>query len=442
MIGTTAGDRNSRRAEGSGLFLNHHVPTQLAPAATRLLPLDQWATLLETTLDPLLHFLQVEEMANWVILGGFKPDWAPVRYTTPDAQTRKRGESIKPIVKAHFGDELQQAGEPRFAFVQPLSQPRQTGVVPRSEAALVRTAFVCSYLKVLGDPLSNPHAGAVCPEGLLQRLAEVGAEMPGVGNGLCTSRPAVRHGLTEGLAHKFREVPAWLACLPSPPPRIRRFRRLLARAERTRTSSVRRTWRWLGLFCRFGARKAFQAQGEDLGIEPGQAAQDGFDLIHQDDRLEWSGLGGTGFRQPLPAGGFSSLRSIALGGRAPACLAADLASVMCTSNCHSSPESWMWNSPRRMRRKNVQEHGLHDIFSVHAAHQAFTQVLAGQGGKLVGRTISNNCRAASASPLRQTEEDIGGSRILVRRFPSPPSPVRSVIPWPGKRAAARRDDLP
>ncbi|MHB8971615.1 MAG: hypothetical protein ACYC3X_18620 [Pirellulaceae bacterium] len=33
------------------------------------------------------------------------------------------------------------------------------------------------------------------------------AEMRGVGNGLCTSHPAVRQWLTDGLAYVFREVP-------------------------------------------------------------------------------------------------------------------------------------------------------------------------------------------------------------------------------------------
>jgi hypothetical protein len=127
-------------------------------------------------------------------------------------------------------------------------------------------------LKIYGDPLSDPQVD-MYPEGLLQRLAEVGVdgvwlygvlrelapggpqfpefgegheprlanlrtlvargkkygigvylyvnepramppeffakreEMRGVGNGLCTSHPAVRQWLSDGLAHVFREVP-------------------------------------------------------------------------------------------------------------------------------------------------------------------------------------------------------------------------------------------
>ena len=181
--------------------------------------------------------------------------------------------AIRQIVEECFGDEIRLPGEPRFAFVQRLSEPRTDFALPDSSAQrLFSPRFLCSYLKIYGDPLSDPQID-MYPEGLLQRLAEVGVdgvwlygvlgrtapggpqfpefgeghearlanlrtlvargkkygigvylyinepramppeffakreEMRGVGDGLCTSHPAVRQWLSDGLAHVFREVP-------------------------------------------------------------------------------------------------------------------------------------------------------------------------------------------------------------------------------------------
>jgi len=68
-----------------------------------LLPIDQLAALLDTTPAELMRFLQVEEMANWIILGGFKPDCPPVRsdtgslMTTYGSERRALGRSSKSI---------------------------------------------------------------------------------------------------------------------------------------------------------------------------------------------------------------------------------------------------------------------------------------------------------------------------------------------------------
>jgi hypothetical protein len=238
-----------------------------------LLPIDQLAALLQTTPEQLMNFLQVEEVANWVILGGFKPQCARVRYQTPDPQVQQRAARIKQIVDEYFGDEIRQPGEPRFAFVQRLGQPRPDGAEPTAPGPrLFAPRFLCSYLKIYGDPLSDPQVD-MYPEGLLQRLAEVGVDgvwlygvlrelapggtqfpefgagheprlanlrtlverakkygigvylyinepravtpgffknrpdMRGVGSGLCTSHPAVRQWLSDGLAYVFRQVP-------------------------------------------------------------------------------------------------------------------------------------------------------------------------------------------------------------------------------------------
>jgi hypothetical protein len=239
-----------------------------------LLPMDQLAALLDTTPAALVNFLQVEEIANWIILGGFKPPCPAVRYEPPSADVRRRAARIKQIVEAQFGDAIRRPGEPRFRFVQRLSQPvpGDAAARPAPVKRLFSPRFICSYLKIYGDPLLDPQVD-MYPDGLLQRLAAVGVdgvwlygvlrelapggatfpefgagsttrlanlrtlverakrhgigvylyinepramtpdffknrpEMRGVGNGLCTSHPAVRQWLTDGLDHVFRSVP-------------------------------------------------------------------------------------------------------------------------------------------------------------------------------------------------------------------------------------------
>lgn len=238
-----------------------------------LLPMDQLATLAGTSPDALMNFLRVEEMANWIILGGFKPDCEPVRYAPPTEDIRRRASRIRDIVEESFDSELSRPDEPRFAFVQRLSRPK-TGAATHRQPEISRFSprFICSYLKIYGDPLMDPQID-MYPEGLLQRLAEVGVdgiwlygvlrelapggqafpefgmdhetrqanlrtlvtrarrhgmgvylyinepramtadffknrpEMRGVGDGMCTSHPAVRRWMSDALAHLFAHVP-------------------------------------------------------------------------------------------------------------------------------------------------------------------------------------------------------------------------------------------
>jgi hypothetical protein len=135
---------------------------------------EQLAALLSTTPEDLARFLRVEEHANWVILGRFKPACEPLRYEPPSAEVRRRAAEMKRIVEEQFGEEIGQPGEPRFEFVRRLSRPR-----PARPTAAIRNQpprglrFVCSYLKIYGDPLLDANVD-MYPEGLLQRLAEVG----------------------------------------------------------------------------------------------------------------------------------------------------------------------------------------------------------------------------------------------------------------------------
>lgn len=131
----------------------------------------QLAALLSTTPDELATFLRVEEHANWVILGRFKPACEPLRYEPPNSEAKRRAAEIRRTVEEHLGKEIDQPGEPRFEFVRRLSQMRPTTALPNRPRSTPR--FVCSYLKIYGDPLLDPDVD-MYPEGLLQRLAEVG----------------------------------------------------------------------------------------------------------------------------------------------------------------------------------------------------------------------------------------------------------------------------
>jgi len=282
VLGTSA-DRVCAMADSMGLPPPVPIPAQqrtrgyffmtLCRRNWHLLPMDQLADLLETTPQGLMNFLQVEEHANWVILGSSKPLCSAVHYEPPSDAVRARATRIKEVVRRHFGDEIRRPAEPRFDFVRRLAQPLpQDALRAEPVKRLCSPRFLCSYLKIYGDPLSDPQID-MYPEGLLQRLAGVGVdgiwlygvlrelapgapafpefgqghqprlanlrtlvsrakrygmgvylyinepramtpeffrnreEMRGAGNGLCTSHPAVRQWLTDGIACVFQNVP-------------------------------------------------------------------------------------------------------------------------------------------------------------------------------------------------------------------------------------------
>jgi hypothetical protein len=142
----------------------------------RLLPWDQLATLLDTTPEKLRQYLTVDDVAIWVSLGSFKPQCPPLRYKPPGPEARRRAAQIKRLVEEYFATELQQPGEPRFAFVHRLGEPQPAPAAPAGEGKmLLSPRFLCSYLKVYGDPLLDPQID-MYPDGLLQRLAASGAD--------------------------------------------------------------------------------------------------------------------------------------------------------------------------------------------------------------------------------------------------------------------------
>lgn len=163
-----------------------------------LLPYEQLLTLLDWNADKLAFTLREDDFL-WAKLGRFKPVCPPLCYVEPDEQSKKRCAEIKAIVSSHFSDEfikpqcrtkngVQQSrlfGAARFDFVRVLSavdkqkKPRTYFQIPSSQSRCGAAGkqepirFLYSYFAVYGDPLLNPKLDPY-PEGLLQRLAEMG----------------------------------------------------------------------------------------------------------------------------------------------------------------------------------------------------------------------------------------------------------------------------
>jgi len=145
-----------------------------------LLPCDQLAVLLGISPEELVEFVRGEDVANWSILGSFKPDCPPVRYAPRPggypAEAQRRAAEIRQVVEQCFGDEIHQPGEPRFGFIRRLSEPCPSAHRDDGEGKpLFAPRYVCSCFQVIGDPLLDPEL-PIYPEGLLGRLAGVGVD--------------------------------------------------------------------------------------------------------------------------------------------------------------------------------------------------------------------------------------------------------------------------
>jgi hypothetical protein len=140
-----------------------------------LLPYDQLLTLLGMSADELAYALREDDFL-FIKLGSLKPSCPPLLYAPPTEDARRRAAEIRRIVEETFGDEIRQPGQPRFAFVQELSQPHPPRPQPaRQGKPLFSLSFIYSYFALYGDPLMNPELDPY-PDGLLQRLAELGVD--------------------------------------------------------------------------------------------------------------------------------------------------------------------------------------------------------------------------------------------------------------------------
>jgi hypothetical protein len=136
-----------------------------------LLSYDQLLVLLGWNSEQLDFTLRADDFL-WAKLGGMKPACPPLKYTTPDDEAKKRCAEIKKLVTVNFADQLSKPQEPRFNFIKEISKadPRPA-VQADSKDESIR--FIYSYFAPYGDPLLHPELDPF-PDGLLQRLSEVG----------------------------------------------------------------------------------------------------------------------------------------------------------------------------------------------------------------------------------------------------------------------------
>lgn len=155
------GERKHKRGYVSVIRRNWH-----------LLPYDQMMQLLGWDAVRLSRVLKEEDFL-WFKLGMLKPRCEPLRYAPPTPEQEARAAEIKRIVEEHFGGgALTAPMEPRFAFIDYLSEPSpDIEVPPRREDEPIR--FLYSYFALYGDPLSDPTLDPY-PDGILQRLAAAG----------------------------------------------------------------------------------------------------------------------------------------------------------------------------------------------------------------------------------------------------------------------------
>ncbi len=137
-----------------------------------LLNYAQLLRLLGWTPEQLGHTLREDDFL-WHKLGGFKPACAPIRYEEPGPAVQVRCAEIRKVVEAAVAGLPRPV--PRFSFLEELARPlpsdARTGSIKTEGERPLR--YLYSYAAVYGDPLLNPDLDPY-PEGLLQRLADVG----------------------------------------------------------------------------------------------------------------------------------------------------------------------------------------------------------------------------------------------------------------------------
>ncbi|MBA2116860.1 hypothetical protein HOV93_40530 [Planctomycetes bacterium FF15] len=168
-------------AASMGLPDNVDVPRQMATRGYitlvrrnwHLLPYEQLLKLLQIDEKEFAHRLREDDFLL-IKLGNLKPNCPKVVYHSPAPAAQARAAEIKSLVETKFGKQLSLPPEPRFAFIQELSQVDPTLTAP----AIVQNddehpRFIYSYFAMFGDPLSDPSLDPF-PAGLLARLQQRG----------------------------------------------------------------------------------------------------------------------------------------------------------------------------------------------------------------------------------------------------------------------------
>ena len=136
-----------------------------------ILPYDQICFLIDKTASQFANSI-IEDDFLWVKLGSLKPACEPLTYEEPTERQWERIDQIGALVRAErpvFDGRPSQ----RLDFIDELKAPLpQDEIVPRADSRF-EFRFVSSYFALFGDPLATD-TDEIYPEGLLQRLANVG----------------------------------------------------------------------------------------------------------------------------------------------------------------------------------------------------------------------------------------------------------------------------
>lgn len=207
VLGTTEANVKSM-AESMGLPASGPIPEDYSERMMitivrrnwHLLPYEQLLVLLDMDASQLAKTLHEDDFL-FIKLGNLKPAVEPVRYAEPTNAVLARAAEIRGLVEQHFGESIHERGEPRFAFIDALSDMANAPPPPADPVAHKRNGLrlIYSYFALFGDPLASQDVDPF-PDGLLARLADMGVngiwlhtvlrdmapgrpEMPGFGQG-------------------------------------------------------------------------------------------------------------------------------------------------------------------------------------------------------------------------------------------------------------------
>ena len=139
-----------------------------------LLPYEQLTTLLGVSRERLRYSLMEDDFL-FIKLGSLKPKCEPLVYADPTPEAQMAAAKLAGWLREEgLADTFSQAEEPRFAFVERLTQTAPSIAAAKSDdASPFELRFIFSYFADYGDPLIDPAVKSY-PDGLLQRLAAAG----------------------------------------------------------------------------------------------------------------------------------------------------------------------------------------------------------------------------------------------------------------------------
>ncbi len=178
-LGTTE-DNVRRLAESMGLPSSGEVLPEwrrrgyitIVRRNWHLLPYEQLLKLIDMDAEEFALALREDDFL-FIKLGSLKPKCEPVVWSEPTEEQKRRAAEIRELVQKHFGDQLAQPAERRFAFIERLSEPLPESARVERPDPSVGLRYIYSYFGTFGDPLSDPELDPY-PDGLLQRLAANG----------------------------------------------------------------------------------------------------------------------------------------------------------------------------------------------------------------------------------------------------------------------------